>query len=1188
MPASTSWSSQDPAGSSDGRTTWRQSKPHTSTSDQPTGKIKASDGRDDDNLYDRSDWPLSNGDTMEAATSADQDIRQERGHHITKEAQSDWLDDEGVSDREQPGSEHEQQSAGAEIEYDHVSHMGAAVEEAEISSSSSSVSPNELTAPSAEQSPQHSARPGSRQNTSLNTQDGGRVSPIEAFAREPSFDETKSVSSAVSVLDDRSQEGEQSPPRRVRKSDKTSAVASRAIGLSDEANDEQLDSTPPLPSETFRQSSEHTRAATQSPHPRRPSDSPRHARHSSAAKAFSGFHSRQSSYNTTHVPSNRDRVRYSWQSVHEDESGRPRIHVIKLVSNTASASSAFPQGEAFGFSISPTGRRIAAYDSARLFILQTAALPVGISQDFSLKRRPLAVELNDSGSLVAILADAHTINVYDLSQSKLRRMKTLKLDFPTSCIAIAPCGGLLAAAYEAGIEVFSLAANALPTDRRAVRSPRMDRLEFSEDGSTLLGTTTRLHASSTVIVNVPIFPAAPNGIPTPEELKIAWCSELLHPENIRNSSHATFMREDRAVRNEHFFAWNGLADAFGILRAVDLEYGPIDFPLAVTPALSTCGGLGAAIHSCPAVDEFGDAVAMIVNDRTIRLYMVPQVSDDLDASIEAHSIDHELDEGYGCPFGEVRWVHSPTAMPTPIRSHAQPRGRLLVTSPGGVFSQEQIEESFEEVEGGRIILIDFDPQFVGQPGQTFILNLGKSTPQPLQEEEYDVDDAVALVRRRTVKQNNAEQARPISLGRAATTLASGARSQSRPTSTAAFSRRTASILTVGSSHTESSRSLPDLAEGAESGEAIEEPFSNQAPRSQASLQRAATNAQRHRFQSIEERNQEGTGNDNLPLPEYTEEPNAPLPSRFRAMAGLDRPMSSVITGTGHLNGPLASYGEPMSAPIENAENTAGDQALAAANASMISMYNQRNTPMPRGLIRAYTNANTHLSRQSHPTAMTATSGSNSGSSSNTPQFYDPFGPRGRSAANDTTSSIPPASNSMIARAYDNRFSTPLATISDYQASLPRRSSSTRRPGESAFGTSRNYGMQAFRQASATASLFPPTQSSDHLPLPANHRMQSAGTVAHPITNWRPPAPSTMSMPQSPGQGSRGHSRKSSLASKGAFASTAKAKKLGFFKKKNPGGRRMSIFAGNADDAMMNDSKSMTTWVPSSEKKCTVM
>lgn len=653
-------------------------------------------------------------------------------------------------------------------------------------------------------------------------------------------------------------------------------------------------------------------------------------------------------YNTTQIPYNKERLRYSWQSLQDDEPNRPRIHIIKLVSNTATASAGFPTGEAFGFSISPSGRRIAAYNSARLYVLQTAALPVGISQDYALKRRPLAVELTDEGNTMAILSDSHTVNIYDLGH-QVRRIRTIKLDFPSNCIALAPTGGLLAAAYEGGVEIFSLDPSALPTDRRAVRSIKMDRMTFSEDGSTLLGTTTRVNVSSTVVVSVPVFPSAADGTPTHAELKEAWCSELLHPENIRNSSHAVFMRDLRKTCNDKIFAWNGLEDTFGLLHVADMHYGNIEFPVVVSPPLSTCGGLGAAVHSCPAIDEQGDTVAMIVNDRTIRLYIVPrkQVSEHI--PVEAHSIDHELDEGYGCPFSEVRWVHSSTTTPSPTDESHSVKGRLIVTSPGGVSESGISDESVEDIEGGRIILFDFDPQFAGQPGQTFFLTLGKSPPQILEEEQVDVAEQVALVRRRTVNQSQRGglSQRPAMLGRAATTF--GGRLGRGPSAAGMMNGRShrTSMLSIGTLQSEGARSLPDLMESGEQAAIYEEPYVQGAPRSHVSLRRAASNAQRHRYQTLEERNRESISvesNGNfLPLPEYTEQPNAPLPQRFRALAGLETP--GAFQGPGKVSrGPATASSEtvPLTAPADVGEHFSADQAFQNPNA----MRNDHNSPPP--------------------------------------------------------------------------------------------------------------------------------------------------------------------------------------------------------------------------------------------------
>ncbi|WPH00890.1 Hypothetical protein R9X50_00372400 [Acrodontium crateriforme] len=888
-------------------------------------------------------------------------------------------------------------------------------------------------------------------------------------------------------------------------------------------------------------------------------------------------------FNTIQTPSNRTKVRYSWQSIQDDEPNRPRIHIIKLVSNTATASAGFPGGEAFGFSISPSGRRIAAYNSARLYILQTAALPVDISQDYALKRRPLAVEIADEGDVVAILADEHTVNVYDLRHQSLRRTNTIKLDFPTNCIALAPTGGLLAAAYAGGVEIFSLDPSALPTDRRAVRSEKVDRLTFSEDGSTLLGTTTRINAGSTVTVSVPVFPSAPNGVPSHEELKEAWCSDLLHPENIRNSSHAAFLREKRTTCNDRLFAWNGLADTFGILNVADMQYGNVDFPIVISPPLSTCGGLGAAISSCPAVDENGDTVAMIVNDRTVRLYIVPERSDDDGTSVEAHSIDHELDEGYGCPFSEVRWVYSSSSLPGPASSQAHIQGRLLVTSPGGVMNRNSLpEETVEDLEGGRIILFDFDPQFSSQPGQTFTITLGKKPAKTLEEPEIDVENEVALVRRRTVNQSKGGglSQKPAMLGRAATNFSRQGRGLVRASTSplvnlAANSNRR-SVISMHSLQSEATRSLPDLLETTETNEVFEEPYAQNAPRSHASLQRAASNVQRHRYQTIEERNQEHVSVDSsghfLALPEYTEEPNAPLPSRFRALAGLDTSVqpsynkaaaqsSSSFTDA---TPAASSSGFPlMSAPAALAATFSSEQAFIAAGMAhsppreesrrpqttiqrRLSM--QNNEPrthvsplrigpydsieaMPRSLQRAYSNAISPIGHGPPPSLIGDWENVSPLMSHQSSRTFAPSPSsimingnvsRGNAAEDDESWNaispvVPRSQRRSQFLAQPSQFSTNSSRYSMSSLDTGGHATPTRQRDDHLTSTTERRmppHVRAFQNAAATSpsssTLFPPTQRPDHVPYrqPSSH----SGSVAHPITAWHPPASSPASPP----------------------------------------------------------------------------
>jgi hypothetical protein len=1157
-------------------------------------------------LYERSDWPMrpvsvsppaESGNALEAVTVV------EGSHHITDvatcEPEAQWVADDIVDEIPQDWSSHRASGNGTwprgraallpVREDEEVSQEQVDIVKGRDSGTSISPSPNaeEVFATSIRQRQTQEAKV-----TDISAQ------PSELLANGTDSPSRSSARDLVIHVE---------PPQ-----EHNSAVITAERSEPSPRPNESANITPDFSQRTSLVSNEPNTASVVE------------ARRSSIAKALptedtSQRSSTYNTYNTTQITQNRECVRYSWQSSQDDEPNRPRINIIKLVSNTATSSAGFPQGEAFGFSVSAGGRRIAAYNSARLYILQTVPLPVGISQDFALKRRPLAVEILDDGTFLAILTDQHTVNVWDLSQHSLKRSRTIKLDFPTYCIALAPTGGLLAVAYEGGVEIFSLDPNALPSDRRAVRSQKMDRLSFSQDGSTLLGTTTRINASSSVVVNVPIFPAAPNGVPTSEELKEAWCSELLHPENIRNSSHATFMRENRDSCTDRLFAWNGIADTFGILNTSNLQYGHANFPVVISPPLSTCGGLGAAIHSCPAIDEYGDTVAMIINDRTIRLYIVPHKAVEGEVGVDAHSIDHQLDPTYGCPFSDARWVYSDARASKSANDQPHVQGRLLVTSPGGVGDPGMPEESVQDVEGGRIIMFDFDSQFAGQPGQTFSLTLGNSPPQTLEEPELDVAVEVALVRRRTVNQNKGGglSQRAVTLGRAATTV-NPSRNGARSAGSGSIPRR-ANSVTSANSGPDAAHSLPDLLEANEANmphAAIDEPFLNTVPRSQASLQRAASNAQRHRFQALEERVHDRLSIEStatfLPLPEYTEEPNAPLPSRFRAMAGLGNHALEVkpSVNTNSNAGRAAEPSGPATAPASVADGFNSQEAYIAAMTAQRSAGNTNASTaprqMPRSLQRAYSNAVDAVGVGPPPQLIgdwqnvsplvAHNPRSFPPSSNNTSQQAAP----GRTSNEEMWDSISPDTP----RNNQYRYSTSLLNPPGHQANqslasgpttYARSATSTLPPQQFPnFATSRRVPahIQAFRDAAASsgsASLYPSAQSQDHVPY---RQIEPVSTVPHPVTAWHPPRPSSPApAPDVPRGNARspigGHSRRTSqnINIKTAFPPTVKAKKLGFFKRKRKGGDDAVLYEGRSG------SKSDAPWMAEKKKKeggCVVM
>lgn len=534
-----------------------------------------------------------------------------------------------------------------------------------------------------------------------------------------------------------------------------------------------------------------------------------------------------------------------------------------------------------------------------------------------------------------------------------------------------------------------------------------------------------------------------------------------------------------------------------------------------------------------------------------------------------------------------------------------------------------------------------------------------------------------------------------------------------------------SIMSIASFQSEAARSLPDLQETNEQaedgGDGFDDPYVQGAPRSQVSLQRAASNAQRHRFQALEERQQERVSVDSnghfLPLPEYTEEPNAPLPSRFRHMAGLDtpavfsRPKPAVVTSAnGTANGASSSsssfINSPHTAPPNIGENFSADQAFRNANtngtakssednirettidhpADMMSVMESnvstptsmssslqrggapfdpchpRNTPsqlanyaaqvnaygiqaavtfnstfaapgrtgtldslssMPRSLQRAYSNAVPSIGHSSQP-ASAISEWSNAVSPlvpSNPPSSRDQASiMESHDEEDETWDTISPVVAGTSGTNSPSIGASPLRHIrqSISQPDLPGRgappitadnvntypSQSRRLPPH----------MQAFRSAAAanaantantsnpaaSASLFPASQSSDHIPLRAPPT--KAGSAAHPITAWHPPASSTRPPANNSSAVRNGsvstHSRRSSIAEKSAFASTAKAKKLGFFKKSkrlDPWGQNFDADGGppsrsmsHAEGASVLETKSVMTWSGDKAEKCKVM
>lgn len=552
---------------------------------------------------------------------------------------------------------------------------------------------------------------------------------------------------------------------------------------------------------------------------------------------------------------------------------RPKTTTIKLISNSISSSSA-PGGEGLQFSASPKGHHLLAYNSSRIYIVDVRQPELAVKRELKILRRPASTCILDDGSLLAVLSSDMQIDLYDLRLSPPRRKQSLILDNAPRAIALSPCGGVLAAAYESGIEVSSVNPGALPSDRRAVKCDGVDSLAFSFDGTQLLGTTTNSQPPNTVILTAPYYD--PGAQVAGDDISAMWTTSILFPNSSRDCSHAVLLQESSSVEAAWTFTYDRSFETFRAVRIDDLRNGTTYFTGPI-PAANSLGPLLPC--TLPAATYCGDLVAAGFEGRDIWLYGVPE---DLEAVPEAnaamldtsthpqglhrinsglsvrsparpHDGDHNrvpqwqlLCDKYrntfvgGCKVAEldnvstVKWVSG-------FGVHSS-QERLIIAARGVLPSKPITEEDgMDFVDGGRITILDFDYGMQDGGHEDITIEVGTQEPEVLEEESRDLDAEVAIVRRRTVARN-----RRSGIMRSATTAAhpvdqfltppppipSLPPSEDPLVPRAMRSARNATQL----QHEEVDVSLE------EAQEALDAPYAHASPRSGPTLRRAATAA----------------------------------------------------------------------------------------------------------------------------------------------------------------------------------------------------------------------------------------------------------------------------------------------------------------------------------------------------------
>ena len=635
----------------------------------------------------------------------------------------------------------------------------------------------------------------------------------------------------------------------------------------------------------------------------------------------------------------------------------PKQTTINLISTTTSSSAAFPGGEAFDFTFSPKGQWCLALSSSRIFVIDIASPIVSVQRELKVRRRPLSAAILDNGKRLAVLSTDHKVNVYDLSGLKPRFLRSLSLDNPPHTITLSAQGEVLAAAYDGGVEVHSLAENAVPTDQRAVKCDRVDSLAFSSDGTLLLGTTQTSKNPSTVILSAPYFTDADQDMPHTELVSHMWTSQILFPNSSRDCSHARLLPHQHDGDASWTLTYDSVFESFRAVRTDDLRNGTTYFT-GPRPAKSKQRRRSKSrLVPCtlPTITGKGELVAAGFLGSEVWLYGVPAGLDTPGSSNTDESSQSPSVAGPSTPTNEANstTVAGPSQSPELERlprwqvlvdkyrnvfakgrrvakissvagmswvSHqSEVTGsqnlseRLVVAAPGGVSGSLDLEqEELASVDGGRLVILDFDRTFHNGACEEMTIEVGNIEPDMLEEENMDMATEIAIVRRRTVAQRRDVMAR-VSVVDALRPSADDDIPAVPPlpeNSSVGFgldsTAADAEPMVTDDSAPESPTEGPSLEEVAD---ALDAPYSHTNPRSRNTLYRSATAvaANRMRMPSripesgrVEFRRTDGTelphesDADNWvpPPPPYTPDADEPLPQHLRMTLTQEAPNSA--------------------------------------------------------------------------------------------------------------------------------------------------------------------------------------------------------------------------------------------------------------------------------------------------------
>lgn len=517
----------------------------------------------------------------------------------------------------------------------------------------------------------------------------------------------------------------------------------------------------------------------------------------------------------------------------------PKTTILDLVSNTAS-SSALPVP--FGFSISRKGSLIAVYSASNIWLINASNLPRLFTRILDIRRKPVALDILDDGTLLVVLSTPTKVDVYQLlgeGERMIEKKRTVLLENDSKAIALSPDGLVLATGHQYGIEVISLAPTATESDRRSVTCQDMDALQFSDDGRTLLATTyaRRTGCSTVFTVHGPYDgPFTEEGVPIQQDVDKAWTSQILFPEKAMIARQAALLPDSNTGQVNELFAFDADEDSWGIYDLAGLEFTEKKEFLPDQQSWTRAEFLDDAL---PAVSPKADHVALALrqqNATSLWLYRLPDSYKGGRWAYEQSS-DHSDERSPLSPCScipvlqDESSAHQEIAVLRWLTIPDEPNIDRLVAVGNLIFNStsDGPMHSMPQSSAGVVVVMDFDRSKSGKVKTPvpvrMTYDLDNLLPgERLPEEDIEFEREVELVRTRTVVQRRAaaRSRDSRSLGRSQTTSSrEGVAERARP-------------------------NIPEIVmdeetlEGEEAQAAFEAPYDHSQPRSQMSLQRAAT------------------------------------------------------------------------------------------------------------------------------------------------------------------------------------------------------------------------------------------------------------------------------------------------------------------------------------------------------------